>query len=196
MSLDRHIRTTESLVVIDRTKKFEKETPMKFRAFVFATTLILTGSFATHARAQVTASKEVRGPSSITVTDSSEALQSIEVKAPAAGNLVIIATGTMIYEHTEGTAGSFCLQLWDISGYVGGCEPDATDSAIRSYIAPGQASSASQGTSVPYSIVRTWPVKAGVTYKFYLNGNAGGFESASLFQPAITAIYVQGTLNP
>jgi hypothetical protein len=175
---------------------------MKFRAFVIATTLSLTGGLATHARAQAPASNEVRGPVWFNVTattsDSPETMQSIEVKAPADGNLTITVTGTLMYSHTKGTTGKYCLQLSDTSDYVGGCNLDAgSDSAIRSDIAAGEPTTKPNGgVSVPYSIVRSWPVKAGVTYTFYLNGYAGGLQPTWLFQPAITAIYLPGTLLP
>ena len=173
---------------------------MKFRAFVLATTLMLTGSFATHASAQAAASNEARSDwikVSATASSSPETLQSIEVTAPADGNLIITVTGTLMYSHTQGTTGKYCLQLADTSDYVGGCNPDAgSDSAIRSGIGAGEPTAKpNYGVSVPYSIVRTWPVKAGGTYTFYLNGYAGGLQPTWLFQPAITAIYVPGTLS-
>jgi len=170
---------------------------MKFRAIVLATTLILTGSFATHAGAQA-ASREVRGPIWISVPTSATDLQKIQVKAPATGNLTITVTGTVVYEHTEGTAGNYCLQLSETAGNVGGCVPDAgSDSAIRSYIAAGVATTVSGfGASAQYSIVRTWSVRAGETYTFYLNGYEENLTSSWLFQPAITAVYVPDTLAP
>jgi hypothetical protein len=177
--------------------KFKEKTPMKFRAIVLATTLILTGSFATLAGAQA-ASREVRGPIWISVPTSAKPLQSIQVKAPETGNLTITVTGTVVYEHTLGTEGNYCLQLSTASGNVGGCVPDAgSDSAIRSYVAAEFATTVPGfGASAQYSIVRTWPVTAGTTYTFYLNGYETGFNSAWLFQPAITAVYVPDTLAP
>lgn len=108
---------------------------MKSRAVVLAAALILMLSSTTAALAQA-ATREVRGPIWISVPASAHALQAIQVKAPAAGNLTITVTGTLVYEHTLGTEGSYCLQLSQISGNVGGCVPDAgSDSAIRSYVA-------------------------------------------------------------
>ena len=107
---------------------------MKSRAVVLAAALILMLSSTTAALAQA-ATREVRGPIWISVPASAHALQAIQVKAPAAGNLTITVTGTLVYEHTLGTEGSYCLQLSQISGNVGGCVPDAgSDSAIRSYV--------------------------------------------------------------
>jgi hypothetical protein len=125
-------------------------------------------------------------------------LQSIEVKAPESGNLTITVTGTVVYEHTEGTAGNYCLQLSETSGNVGGCVPDeGSDSAIRSYIAAGVATTVPGfGASSQYSIVRTFSVKAGKTYNFYLNGYQQDLSNTWLFQPAITAVYVPDTLAP
>jgi hypothetical protein len=177
--------------------KFKQETAMKFRALVLATTLILTGSFATHAGAQA-ASREVRGPIWVSVPASATDLESIQVKAPATGNLIITVTGTVVYEHTQGTAGNYCLQLSQTAGNVGGCVPDAgSDSAIRSYVASGVATTVPGfGASEPYSIVRTYPVRAGDTYTFYLNGYEENLTTSWLFQPAITAVYVPDTLVP
>jgi hypothetical protein len=45
-------------------------------------------------------------------------------------------------------------------------------------------------------MIRVWPVTAGTNYAFYLNGYESGFTSALLFQPAITALFVPGTLAP
>lgn len=170
---------------------------MKSRAAVLATTLILMCSFTTLAAAQA-AVKEVRGPIYIAMPASAGAMQSIQVKAPAKGNLTITVTGTVIYEHTQGAEGIYCLQLSKTSRDVGGCVPDAgSDSAIRSYIAPSVPTTVSGfGASEQYSIVRTWPVTAGTTYTFFLNGYETGFSNAWLFQPAMTAVYVPGTLLP
>jgi hypothetical protein len=177
--------------------KFKEETPMKSPAVVLATTLILMCSFTTLAKAQA-AVGEVRGPIWISVPASAEPMQSIQVKAPAAGNITVTVTGTVVYEHTLGTEGSYCLQLSQTSGNVGGCVPDeGSDSAIRSYIASGFPTTVPDfGASAQYSIVRTWPVTSGTTYTFYLNGYETDLNAAWLFQPAITAAYVPGTLLP
>jgi hypothetical protein len=171
---------------------------MKFRAVSLATVLILMCSIARVASAQAAAVREVRGPIWITVPIAAAALQSIQVKAPETGNLTITMTGTVVYEHTEGTEGDYCLQLSEKAAYTGGCVPDAgSDSAIRSYIAAGVATTVPGfGASAQYSIVRTFPVTAGVTYTFYLNGYEKGLSTSYLFQPAITALYVPDTLLP
>jgi hypothetical protein len=172
---------------------------MKSRAVVLAAALILMLSSTTAALAQA-ATREVRGPIWISVPASAHALQAIQVKAPAAGNLTITitVTGTLVYEHTLGTEGSYCLQLSQISGNVGGCVPDAgSDSAIRSYVAADFPTTVPGfGASAQYSIVRTIPVAAGDTYTFYLNGYESNLNTSWLFQPAMTALFVPGTLLP
>ena len=177
-------------------ERFAEEILMKFRGFVFAVTLLL-GSFASMAVGQA-AVREVRGPIWIAMPGSAGAMQSITVKPAQTGNLTVTVTGTVVYEHSFGTAGNYCLQLSPTSGNVGGCVPDSgSDSAIRSYLASDSPSTVPGfGASEQYSIVRTWPVTAGKTYTFYLNGYESGFSSAWLFQPAMTALFVPGTLAP
>ena len=171
---------------------------MKSRVLVFATLLILMGSFSKVAMGQVAAVREVRGPIWTFVPTSAAPLQSIEVKAPANGNIIVTVTGTMVYEHLLGTPGNYCLQLSTTPGWVGGCVPDGgSDSAVRSFIAAGVPSTVPGfGASEQYSIVRTYPVLAGQTYTFYLNGYENDLNSSWLFQPAMTALYVGGTLAP
>jgi hypothetical protein len=171
---------------------------MKSRTLVLATLLVLMGSFGKLAMSQVASVREVRGPIWTLVPTSAAPLQSIQVKAPANGNVVVTVTGTFVYEHLLGTAGNYCLQLSTTSGFVGGCVPDAgSDSAIRSYIAAAVPSTVPGfGASEQYSIVRTYPVVAGDTYTFYLNGYENDLTSSYLFQPAMNALYVGGTLVP
>jgi hypothetical protein len=178
--------------------KFDEEDCMKLRALILAAALIATGGFGKLALGQGAAVREVRGPIWTLVPTSAAPLQSIEVKAPANGNIIVTVTGTMVYEHLLGTEGNYCLQLSTTSGFVGGCVPDGgTDSAVRSYIAAGVPSTVPGfGASEQYSIVRTYPVVAGETYTFYLNGFESDLNSSWLFQPAITALYVPGTLVP
>ncbi len=168
---------------------------MKSHVVLVATTLILMCGFGKLASAQAVG--EVRGPIWISLSTSAAPLQQIEVKAPATGNMTVTVTGTLVYEHTQGTAGSYCLQLSQTSGNTGGCVPDAgSDSAIRNYIAADFPTTVSGfGMSEQYSIVRTWAVTAGKTYTFYLNGYEGGL-TAYLFQPAITVVFLPGTLAP
>jgi len=171
---------------------------MKSRFFILATVLILMGSFGKLALGQVAAVREVRGPIWTFVPTSAAALESIAVKAPANGNITITVTGTMVYEHLLGTPGNYCLQLSTTPGFVGGCVPDGgTDSAIRSYIAAGVPSTVPGfGASEQYSIVRTYPVVAGQTYTFHLNGYENDLNSSWLFQPSMNALFVPGTLVP
>ncbi len=108
---------------------------MKVRLTILAATLILTSGFAQLATAQ-DAVRQVRGPIWISVPGSPAAMQSATIKAPATGYVVVTVTGTFNYSHTYGTAGFYCLQLSPISGYAGGCVPDAgSDSAVRGYVA-------------------------------------------------------------
>jgi len=171
---------------------------MKSRIVFLAVTLVLVCSFALPAAAGPGVS-QVIGPIWITVPTYSTSLtplQSITVKAPAKGNMVVTVTGTVNWEFTTGVEAWWCLQLSQTSGYIGGCVPDeGSDSAIRSYIAPDFPTTQSGfGMSTPYSIVRVWPVTAGTSYTFYLNGYESGFDTVDLFQPSITVLYVPGTL--
>jgi len=168
---------------------------MKHHAVVLTAMLAVICSLASLAAAQAAVS-EVRGPIWISVPSSAGALQSIQVKAPANGNLMVTVTGTLVYEHTQGTQGDYCLQLSQTSGDTSGCVPDeGSDSAIRSFISSEIPSTVSgMGASEQYSIVRTYSVTRGTTYTLYLNGYQGGFNGAWLFQPAMTALFLPGTL--
>ena len=162
------------------------------RAAILGVALGASGS-ALAANASV---KQVRGPIWVTVPTAASPLQSIAVKAPGNGNLIVTVTGTANYEHTLGSQGYYCLQLANVSAYVGGCTPNAgSDSAVRASVAAGfPTTTPNMGASEQYSIVRTWPVTAGTTYTFYLNGSESGFDAMWLFQPSITAVYVPGTM--
>jgi hypothetical protein len=168
---------------------------MKPGPVFLARTLVLMCSFATLATPQ--AVREVRGPTWISVTSSATVLQSIQVKAPANGNITVTVTGTFVYEHTIGNQGSYCLELWNKPDAVGGCTPEGgEDAAIRSFIdADSPTTLPLFGASAQYTIVRTWPVTKGTTYTFYLNGSQNGLDSSWLFQPSITALYVPDTLE-
>src|SRR5271154_2204276 len=85
-----------------RTRNSKEKKPMKVRAFVLAASLLLSGSFATMAHAQA-ASRSVMGPIWVEMTTSPTALEWSSFKAPANGNLIITVTGTVNYEHTQGT---------------------------------------------------------------------------------------------
>ena len=167
---------------------------MKLKGIILTAAILLMSIVTKAANAQA-AVAETRSPIWVSVPTSGAPLQLLQVKAPASGNMIVTMTGTVVYEHLSGTPGNFCLQLSQTSSYVGGCAPDSgSDSAIRSYIASGSASTvAGYGASSPYSIVRTFPVTAGTTYTFYLNGYSDGLTSW-LFQPSINALYVPGTL--
>ena len=170
---------------------------MKVRAVVLATALVLMCG-ATRFMAGQAAVRQVRGPIWISVPASAGSLQTIQVKAPANGNLIVTVTGTMVYEHTLGTQGFYCVSLSQTASDVGGCVPDGgSDSAVRGSIASGFPTTVpGYGASEQYSIVKTIPVTAGATYTFYVNGYGSGFTGAWLFQPSMTALYVPGTLVP
>jgi hypothetical protein len=140
---------------------------------------------------------QTRGPIWITMPTSSGQLQSITVKAPATGNMIITAAGSVDFLHTAGTQGDYCVSLSKTSGDTGGCVPMAgSDSAMRNYIAAGFPTTVPGfGMHEGYSIVRVYPVSVGVTYTFYLNGYQQGLDGASLFQPSLTALWVPGTLH-
>jgi hypothetical protein len=140
---------------------------------------------------------QTRGPIWISIPTSGGALQSITVTAPATGNMIVTAAGSVEFEHTLGTQGDFCVSLSQTSGDTGGCVPNAgSDSAMRSYIAAGFPTTVPGfGTHEGYSIVRVYKVSVGVKYTFYVNGYEQGMTSASLFQPSLTALWVPGTLH-
>jgi hypothetical protein len=140
---------------------------------------------------------QTRGPIWISVPTSGAPLQSITVTAPATGNMVVTAAGSVDFAHTSGTQGSYCVSLSQTSGDTGGCVPMAgSDSAMRNYIASAFPTTVPGfGMHEAYSIVRVYPVKIGVTYTFYVNGCEQGLDSASLFQPSLTALWVPGTLH-
>lgn len=173
---------------------------MKSHTVFLAITVMLICGFALPAAA-VPGANQVIGPNWIgplpPYSTSLKPLQSITVKAPAKGNMIVTVTGTVVWEFTTGVEAMWCLQLSQTSGYVGGCAPDGSDSAIRSYTAADfPTTQAGFGASTPYSIVRMWPVKAGTAYTFYLNGYEGSFDAVYLFQPSITVLFVPGTLAP
>ena len=169
---------------------------MKVRSALLSI-LLLVSCMTTRAVGQ-DAVGQVRRPIWITLPTSAAVLQSIQAQAPATGNMVVMVTGSIDFFHTLGTMGNYCLQLSQTSGFVGGCVPDSgSDSAIRNYIAAGYPTTVSGlGQTESYSMIRVWPVTAGSTYTFYLNGYEGGFTTALLFQPSITALFVPGTLAP
>lgn len=169
---------------------------MKLRAAVLATTLVLICAASEAAFAQSAAVTQTR-TIWITVPTTASVLQSDTVMSPGTGNLIVTVTGSVNFFHTQGTTGSYCLQLSQTSAYTGGCVPEAgSDAAIRNFIASNYPTTASGvGQSEQYSIVRAWPVSAG-SYTFYLNGYATGFTSTALFHPSITVLWVPGTLAP
>lgn len=171
---------------------------MKSRIAFLAKALLLVSSFTTLAVAQNAAVDQVNGPIWITVPTSAAALQSLHVKAPANGNMIVTVTGTMIYEHTLGTQAFYCLQLSETAGKVTGCVPDVgSDSAVRASIAADFPTTVpGYGASEQYSIVKVWPVTGGDAYTFYLNGYETSLDAGYLFQPSITALFVPGTLVP
>jgi hypothetical protein len=144
---------------------------------------------------------QVIGPNWIivpTYSTSLTPLQSITVKAPANGNMIVTAAGSVTWEFTTGVNADWCLQLSQTPGYVRGCAPDlGTDSAIRFYTAADFPTTMNgYGETTPYSIVRSWPVTAGASYTFYLNGWENNYNGVWLFHPSLTVLYAPGTLAP
>ena len=169
---------------------------MNIRAMALTAALLATASLPKLTSAQKSAVVQNRGPIWVSVPTSPASLEMIAAKAPANGYFIVTTTGSLIYEHNQGTQGWFCLALSPVAGNVGGCVPNAgSDSAVRGDISAAEPSTvAGFGATTPYSIVRTYPVVAGNTYTFYLNGDATGFTGAFLFQPSITVLYVPNFL--
>lgn len=169
---------------------------MNIRAMTLTAALLATASLPKLATAQNSAAVQNRGPIWVSVSTSPASLETISAKAPANGYFIVTTTGSFIYEHNEGTQGWFCLALSPIAGNVGGCVPNTgSDSAVRGDIAAAEPSTVTGfGATIPYSIVRTYPVIAGDIYTFHLNGDATGFTAAYLFQPSITVLYVPSLL--
>ena len=169
---------------------------MNIRAISLAAALLATASLPKLASAQNSAVVQNRGPIWVSVPTSPASLETITAKAPAKGYFIVTTTGSFIYEHDEGTQGWFCLALSPVAGNTGACVPDSgSDSAVRADISANEPSTVPGfGATTPYSIVRTYPVIAGDTYTFHLNGNATGFTGAYLFQPSITVLYVPNLL--
>jgi hypothetical protein len=104
---------------------------------------------------------------------------------------MVTAAGTVSINHTSGTPGNYCLNLNETEGDTDGCGPYVgTDSAVRSYVPAGFPSTGTSDFGIPYSIVKVFPVSAGVTKTFYLNGAASGFDTCFLFQSSLTALFV------
>ena len=171
---------------------------MNIRTIALTAALLATASLPKLGTAQNSAVLQNRGPIWVSVPNSPASLETITAKAPENGYFIVTTTGSIIYEHNQGTQGWFCLALSPVAGNVGACVPDAgSDSAVRGDIAAAEPSTVPGfGATTPYSIVRTYPVTAGGTYTFHLNGDAAGFTGAFLFQPSITVLYVPSLLAP
>src|SRR5271165_5692858 len=139
---------------------------MKFHAVVLATALFATASLPKLANAQLSAASQARGPIWVSVPAAPKALETLAVRAPATGNLIVTVTGTLVYEHEQGMQGWYCLALSQTSGNVGGCVPDGgSDSATRGSIAAAEPTTVTGfGASQTYSIVRVYPVRADENY--------------------------------
>ena len=170
---------------------------MNIRALALTAALLVTASLPKLACAQNSAVVQNRGPIWVGVPNLPASLEAITAIAPANGYFIVTTTGSIIYEHNQGTQGWFCLALSPTAGNVGACVPDAgSDSAVRGDISAAEPSTVpGMGATTPYSIVRTYPVTAGLPYTFHLNGDATGFTGAWLFQPSITVLYVPDILT-
>ncbi len=70
----------------------------------------------------------------------------------------------------------------------------SSDTAVRSYVPASFPSTGDREFGTPYSIVRVFPVTAGATEIFYLNGYANGFDACFLFQSSLTALFVPAAM--
>jgi hypothetical protein len=141
----------------------------------------------------MSAVKQEVGPIWVTIPSTPAFLSSISVTPKYNGYVMVTATGTISFNtHTPPASGFFCLDLSDDEGYTGGCAPiGGSDTAVRSFVpASFPPTGAGNDFGIPYSIVKVFPVTAGVTMTFYLNGYATGFGNCWLFQPSLTALFV------
>ncbi len=132
----------------------------------------------------------------VTVPSSCSSLRSISVTAPADGNLLVIATGTLSLTKSSTTAAYWRLDLNNVANDCSGSVPSgaAAKSASRGNIPASWTFSSDFG--LPFNIQEVYTVTKGVTYNFYLNGDANGFTSSVyLFHPTIVAVYIPGTLQ-
>lgn len=120
-------------------------------------------------------------------------LRSITATLPGAGRVIVTATGTVTYGHNSGSTGFICLDLSGVSGDTGGCVPmSGSATAVRSFV-PNSFPTFTE-TSMPYTIIETFPVTAGGARTFYLNGYATGLVSSYLFHPTFTVLFVPRAL--
>lgn len=127
-----------------------------------------------------------------TVTNTN--INSITVTPPADGYVIVTATGEVIYDFTTGGSnGSICLALNNITNDTGACVPNSsTGKALRTSIPSASPSTTAGGW--PYSIVKVFPVSASTSSTFYLNGYGLYLDSAYLFHPTLTALFVPNAL--
>ncbi len=123
-------------------------------------------------------------------------IDSITVTPSADGFVVVTASGGVNYNFTSGGGDGFiCVALSDVNNDTGACVPNSsTGLAVRSTIPSASPTTGSNGIGVPYNIVKVYPVNAGITSTYYLNGYATGFDSAYLFHQTLTALYVPAAL--
>jgi hypothetical protein len=131
------------------------------------------------------------------MTSTPAALMSISVTPPGNGYVLLTATGTVGVTHSVGELGHFLLQVSDVEGEATGYKGQA---ALESYIPTGFPSTvapsgaANLDFGIPYSIVKVFPVNAGGSYTFYLNGYASGLNTAALRNPMMTAVFIPNAL--
>jgi hypothetical protein len=139
--------------------------------------------------------KQIKGPVWKTVTSTASALTSISVTPPGKGYLILTATGSFNFTHTSGTQGYFCLDLNETEDSLAGCAPMAgSDSGVRSWVPADFPSTGTSDFGVPFSIVKVYEVKDKSVRTFYFNGYAEHFDSATLFHPSLTALFVPAAL--
>jgi hypothetical protein len=131
------------------------------------------------------------------VPGSANAIQSVTITPPAAGQALVFASGSFNVFHTQGNTLSYCVQVSTTAGDTSGCPPGSGRYfAVRSSWAATISSTDANGFGVGYSIVALFPVAAGSAQTFYLNGysTATGTDTVWLFQPSLTVLFVPNTL--
>ena len=127
-------------------------------------------------------------------TVSNTNINSITVTPPANGYVIITATGSVIYGFTTGGSnGGICLALNNVTDDTGACAPNSSKGKALRTVIPSDSPSNTAG-GWPYSIVKVFPVSKSTSSTFYLNGYASYLDSAYLFHPTLTALFVPNAL--
>ena len=129
-----------------------------------------------------------------TITGTWNDLARITVTAPANGFMYVSASGSLsLIKNSSAAAGSWGLDLHTSPDEGPGWVPMAgSKSAARGWFPASWVFTTEMG--IPFHIQEVFPVAAGVTYSFYLNGRVTGFSTASAFHPSIVAIFIPSGL--